>query len=60
MGQTHDKSWYTALGLGLNAIVLTAPVCPRKTDIDIPSGIRHCCYVNISTIMQEIREENKS
>jgi len=41
MQKTYDKSWYTAFGLGLNAIAVTAPVCPRKTDIGNPSGKRH-------------------
>ena len=39
--KTYDKSWYAALVLGLNAIAVTAPVCPRKTDIGKPSGKRH-------------------
>lgn len=38
----HDKSWNTALGLGLNAIAVTAPVWPCKTDTGIPSAKRHC------------------
>jgi len=41
MEKTYDKSWYTAFGLGLNAMAVTAPVCPRKTDIGKPSGKRH-------------------
>jgi len=39
--KTYDKSWYTAFGLGLNAMAVTAPVCPLKTDIGRPSGKRH-------------------
>lgn len=42
MNVTYDKSWYTELCLGLNAIAVTAPVCPRKTEVGIPSGMRHC------------------
>lgn len=41
MQKTYDKSWYTAFGLGLNAMAVTAPVCPRNTDIGKPSGKRH-------------------
>lgn len=37
----YDRSWYTELGLGVNAIAVTAPVCPRKTEIGNPSGKRH-------------------
>lgn len=44
--ETHDKSWYAELGLGLNAIAVTAPVCPRKTEIGNPSGKRHCTKQN--------------
>lgn len=39
--QPYDNSWYTELGLGLKAIAVTAPVCPRKTEIGSPSGKRH-------------------
>ena len=39
---THDNSWKAAPGLGLNAIAVTAPVCPLSTETGIPSGIRHC------------------
>jgi hypothetical protein len=38
---THDNSWKAAPGLGLNAIAVTAPVCPLSTETGIPSGIRH-------------------
>lgn len=42
MNVTYDKSWYTELCLGLNAMAVTAPICPRKTEIGYPSGMRHC------------------
>lgn len=38
---THDKSWYMALGRGLNAMAVTAEVCPLRTEIGSPSGKRH-------------------
>jgi hypothetical protein len=40
--RTHDKRWYTEPSLGLNAMAVTAPVCPCKTEMGIPSGKRHC------------------
>ncbi|KAF5960570.1 hypothetical protein HYC85_001779 [Camellia sinensis] len=39
---TYDNSWYIELGRGLNAMAVTAPICPRKTEIGNPSGKRHC------------------
>lgn len=38
----YERIWYTALGLGLKAMAVTAPVCPRRTEIGCPSGKRHC------------------
>jgi hypothetical protein len=38
---THDKSWYVTVGLGLNAMAVTAEVCPLRTEIGSPSGKRH-------------------
>lgn len=40
--KTHDKSWQKELGLGLNAIAVTAAACPCRTEIGNPSGKRHC------------------
>ena len=36
---TYDKSWKGYFGL--NAMAVTAPTCPRKTEIGYPSGKRH-------------------
>lgn len=41
MNLPYDRRWYTELGLGLNAIAVTAPVCPFKTEMGNPSGKRH-------------------
>lgn len=40
--KTHDKSWKAKAGLGLNAMAVTAAVCPRRTETGNPSGKRHC------------------
>ena len=37
----YDRRWYIEPGLGLNSIAVTAPVCPRNTEIGSPSGKRH-------------------
>lgn len=37
----YDRSWYTELVFGVNAMAVTAPVWPRKTEIGNPSGKRH-------------------
>jgi hypothetical protein len=41
MNLPYDRRWYTELGLGLNAIAVTAPVCPFKIEMGNPSGKRH-------------------
>lgn len=38
---SYERSWYGDPGLGLNAIAVTAPVCPRRTETGKPSGNRH-------------------